>query len=151
MTGTLAAQISRMCRVLSVLVVLAAFVVAFARPFTAKRDAAPRLPLRYEDLPSLALTSFHTYESRFKSHSLFFVPEERVAAPGPGADDILAKYEVIGIIEGGQPEAIISNRSNSQSHFVQRGETFDGIELIEIRSHSVVVRLQDEEHELLLT
>lgn len=94
--------------------------------------------------------SLDDYEKDLAGHALFYIPKKHMVSKGPGLGELAQQYQVIGLVGGAQPEAIIQDRSNQQSFFVQAGEKFNQIELIQIKSHSVVLQYNQQTLELQL-
>ena len=85
----------------------------------------------------------------FATHALFYVPKAAPApVKGPGISELLAQYELTGIVQGIEPEELIQNRSTKETHFVQPGEEFGPLTLVAINTHRVVVEYGGEEGEL---
>ncbi len=88
--------------------------------------------------------------ANFASHGLFYYPKTEVAAAGPGLDEILKPFHLIGIIQGDKPEALIKNDLNQQTYFVRAGENFEKFRVIEILTNRIQVEFENQNKEMLL-
>ncbi len=86
----------------------------------------------------------------FSSHGLFYYPKTEVAAAGPGLDDMLRPYHLVGIIQGDKPEALIKNDLNQQTYFARAGENFDKFRVAEILTNSINVEFENHSKEIYL-
>ena len=85
----------------------------------------------------------------FSTHALFYIPEAvTVQATEPSFAQLLSQFELTGIIQGAEPEALIQNRSSKQTYFIQPGEQFEQFKLVEIKEHSVVVESGGKQQEM---
>ena len=103
-------------------------------------SAKPKLP----ELPQYSpftTKPLNAYLDRLNSHALFYIPETQVASLStePTLDAILQKYQLIGVVGGTQPAAIIQNISDNTTHLVQPGEMFDQLKVVEVLSKSILV------------
>lgn len=87
----------------------------------------------------------------FATHALFYIPKAAPApVKGPGLAELLAQFELTGIIQGAEPEALVQSRANKQTYFIQLGEQFEQFRLVEIKEHSVIVESNGERGELMI-
>lgn len=102
-------------------------------------------------LPSfqfVSLKPLDAYLEQFRTHALFYVPKAPEVIKKSGISELVARYEVTGLIQGAEPEALIQNRASKQTYFVQAGEQFDELKLVEIREHSIMVDYGGEQMEM---
>jgi hypothetical protein len=66
------------------------------------------------------------------------------------AVQVAAGYELVGVLDGATPAAIIRDRSSAQSYSVAVGDYIQDLLVVEIRSQSVVLSLEGETVELRL-
>jgi len=93
---------------------------------------------------------FENLSRDFETHSLFYVPKEVVAVQGPGLSEMIKSFQLIGIVQGEKPEALIKNVTTQQTYFARQGEKFDRFTVAEITQGSIKVEFQGESAELLL-
>lgn len=86
----------------------------------------------------------------FTSHGLFYYPKAEVAATGPGLDEILRPFHLIGIIQGDRPEALLRNDLNQQTYFARAGENFEKFHVKEILAGSIKVEFENQIKEIYL-
>lgn len=86
----------------------------------------------------------------FSTHSLFYLPRKEMAASGPGLDEVLRSFHLVGIIQGETPEALIKNDTNQQTYFARSGEKFDRFHVAEILNNSIKVEFEGQNKEMFL-
>lgn len=119
-------------------------------PFSMQAVSSPTAASELRIFRLSHLEPLEKYQSDFSSHALFSKPKAVIQAPIRGIDELLKPYLLTGIIQGGAPEALIQNTATSQTYFLKSGETFDQFEVLEVRSHSVLIGYQNEQKELLI-
>lgn len=117
-------------------------------PFQMQKELNPSLADSLPVFQFIPLKPLDTYLDEFRTHALFYVPKAPEVVKTAGISELVAQYEVTGIIQGDVPEALIQNRSNKQTYFVQAGEQFDQLTVVEIREHGVLVAYGGEEAEM---
>ncbi|GEM_PF-1535084 len=97
------------------------------------------------DVPALT-----EYLSVISTKQLFEPPEEKPQAPVKivGIADLAKGYELTGIVELDQKEAIIKDERSRQSYFVNEGSAIGELTVEKIESDKVILRYKDETHEL---
>ena len=81
------------------------------------------------------------------------VKDETAAAPaeqGPKLEDIKGQLNLIGIMGGERPQAIIENKKSQKTYFLYKGESFDDITVKDIFENKVVLDYKDQPFELVL-
>ena len=94
------------------------------------------------------LESLEKYQRDFSTHALFSKPKALPSVQIRGFEEMIKPYALVGIISGGEPEALIQNNLKKQTYYLQEGEVFDQFKLIEIKQHSVIIGYQNEQKEL---
>ena len=89
-------------------------------------------------------------QQNLASHSIFNKPAAPVVVKPIGLEDLIKPYALVGIISGGEPEALISNRTTKQTSYVRAGEEFDKLKVIKISAHSVLIGYQNEQKEIFI-
>ena len=94
-----------------------------------------------------ALTEYLTTVS---AKQLFEPPAEKPQAPVKivGIEDLAKGYELTGIVQLDQKEAIIKDERSRQSYFVNEGSSLGELTVEKIESDKVTLRYKDETHEL---
>ena len=86
----------------------------------------------------------------FGSHSLFYLPKSETVAAGPGLDEIMRAFHLVGIIQGDKPEALVKNDTNQQTYFARAGERFDQFNVTEILTNSIKGEFEGHSKEMFL-
>jgi hypothetical protein len=144
------AHLSTVLLLVSVIVVGSGVVQLASVPMRVGEQNERQVLRDLKELAPLQLQTQVQYEKDFSQHALFYVPEKKVVVKGPGLKERLINYSLIGIVRGAQPEAIIENKKRKQTYFIRSGETFDRMDLTEIKTHGVVVGFKGETEELQL-
>jgi len=69
---------------------------------------------------------------------------------GPTLDDIKAQLNLLGIVWGEDPQAIIENKTTQKTYFLYKGEGFENIELQEILENKVKLQYKGKQFELVI-
>ncbi len=135
-----------------VILVLAAFVGQFfIGIFTGKNgedlsvSAESGVVVSPSNVPALT-----EYLSVISTKQLFDPPEEKPQAvvKTVGIEELAKGYELTGIVELDEKEAIIKDERSRQSYFVNEGSALGELTVEKIESDKVILRYKDETHEL---
>jgi len=69
---------------------------------------------------------------------------------GPKLEDIKAQFNLLGVIGGESPQAIIEDKKTQKSYFLNKGSTFDDIQVKDILDDKVILIYKGQEFELVL-
>ncbi len=75
---------------------------------------------------------------------------QSTAEQGPKLEDIKTQLNLLGIVGGDSPQAIIEDKSTQKSYFLNKGSTFGDIEVKDIRDNKVILSYKGQEFELVL-
>lgn len=119
-------------------------------PFHIFRDPQGPLSVRAPEAAPRSLANFDQLQRDFSAHALFYRPQAAAVAAGPGLDDMLKPFQLIGIIQGENPEALIKNQATQQTLFARKGEKFEQFTVSEIGRQSITVSLEGQSREMML-
>lgn len=69
---------------------------------------------------------------------------------GPKLDDIKSQLNLLGVISGDNPQAIIEDKKTQKSYFLNKGSKLDDIEVKDILENKVILSYKGQEFELVL-
>ncbi|MEI8175580.1 MAG: hypothetical protein WCG78_01800 [Candidatus Omnitrophota bacterium] len=78
------------------------------------------------------------------------VAEEGAAGQGPKLEEIKGQLNLLGILGGDTPQAIIEDKRNQKSYFLTKDGSFDDIRVKEILENKVILVYKGQEFELSL-
>ncbi|MBL7156745.1 MAG: hypothetical protein ISS92_01140 [Candidatus Omnitrophica bacterium] len=82
---------------------------------------------------------YSTYSRQIKGKNLFsapFIKEEESQVP---EIDITKRFNLVGIIAGDEPQAIIEDKEAQKTHYLYKGQSFSGVDILEIGGGKVVL------------
>lgn len=102
-------------------------------------DASPRI----ED--------YDVYAKLLKNRELFSAPFVEKEGPAPEPEiDISGRFNLVGIIAGDDPQAIIEDKEAKKTHYVYAGQSFVGVTVTEVTEGKVVLEYNGKEIMLVL-
>ncbi|MCM8781664.1 MAG: hypothetical protein NC828_01200 [Candidatus Omnitrophica bacterium] len=69
---------------------------------------------------------------------------------GPKLEDVKAQLNLLGVISGDNPQAIIEDKKTQKTYFLNRGSMFDDVVVKDILENKVILIYKEEEFELVL-
>lgn len=101
--------------------------------------------------------SFDYYSAKAGSRNIFapVATEETKAqtAPveqGPKLEDVKGQLSLLGVVSGETPQAIIEDKRTQKTYFLNKGSTFDDIEVGDIFENKVILTYKGKQFELVL-
>jgi hypothetical protein len=101
--------------------------------------------------------SFDYYSAQAGSRNIFapIATEEAKAqtAPaeqGPKLEDVKGQLSLLGVVSGETPQAIIEDKRTQKTYFLNKGSTFDDIEVGDIFENKVILTYKGKQFELVL-
>src|SRR3989338_1687271 len=120
----------------SVFFIATALVIAYALiqvmmfPFWLRSSSKASQASDLQEFRTITLEPLEGYQKDFSTHALFSKPKAVVAVQPLGINELLKSYSLMGIIHGGESEALIQNITTKQTYYVREGETFDKFQLL---------------------
>ena len=101
-------------------------------------------------VPEVKVGALADYLSAVSAKQLFEPPEQKQQAPVKtvGIADLIKGYELTGVVELDQREAIIKDERSRQSYFVNEGSTIGELTVEKIEPDRVILRYKEETQEL---
>lgn len=101
-------------------------------------------------VPEMKVGALSDYLAAVSAKQLFEPPEQKQQAPVKtvGIADLIKGYELTGVVELDQREAIIKDQRSRQSYFVNEGSTIGELTVEKIESDKVILRYKEETQEL---
>lgn len=69
---------------------------------------------------------------------------------GPKLEEVKSQLNLLGVVWGANPQAIIEDKKAQKTHFLNKGEQFEGIEVKDILENKVILIYKGQEFELVL-
>jgi hypothetical protein len=69
---------------------------------------------------------------------------------GPKLEDVKGQLNLLGVISGAPPQAIIEDKRTQKTYFLNKGATFDDIEVGDILDNKVILNYKGKQFELVL-
>lgn len=124
---------------------------ALSLPFTLAGSAKTSSKYHVPQVETLnRLKSFEVLASDFSSHALFYNQSQSVLPQGPGLTEQMKNFQLVGIVQGEKPEALIQHRSTQQTYFVRTGESFDAFKVKAINTGTIEVEFEGQTMEMQL-
>jgi hypothetical protein len=79
--------------------------------------------------------------------------EPQAAAPkeeGPKLEEVKAQLSLLGVIGGASPQVIIEDKRTQKTYFLNKGSSFDDIEVDDILENKVILIYKGKQFELVL-
>lgn len=79
--------------------------------------------------------------------------EAQAAAPveqGPKLEEVKSQLSLLGVVGGAAPQAIIEDKRTQKTYFLNKGSTFDDIEVGDILENKVILIYKGKQFELIL-
>jgi hypothetical protein len=95
---------------------------------------------------------YAVYSRAIQGKNLFtapFVEESRLSEEAPDID-ISKRFNLVGIIAGERPEAIIEDKDAKKTHYLSEGQSLDGVTIVKIEEGKVILGYQGKEIVLVL-
>ena len=120
-----------------------------------KEEAAPVDTAVAERGEPLAryVDDYSVYSRRIGNRDLFTAPlgEEGETGPKKAPEiDIAKRFNLVGIISGDEPQAIIEDREGKKTHYLYEGQSINGVTVLEIAEGRVVLDYDGKEVMLVL-
>lgn len=113
---------------------------------SASRDKADEGALEIPRIGDLA-----SYSKAVQGRSLFQSPVmEPVSVQKSSGKDLSKKLNLVGILEGDEPQAIIEDMELNKTHYVYKGQAFNGSKVKDIQKGKVILDCDGQEIVLVL-
>ena len=92
------------------------------------------------------------YLEEMQGRNLFRAPFFQ-GGEGGRIDELKEKiksFSLLGVVAGEDPQAIIEDKDAAKTYFLKKGESFDGVRVLEIFEGKAIIEINGEEMELLL-
>lgn len=107
-----------------------------------------------EESPSFAAEAkdYSAYAEAIKGKELFTAPlaEEIISGPVVPDIDISARFNLVGIIAGDNPQAIIEDKEAQKTHYLYEGQTINDVTVLKIDEGRVTLGYKGKEVMLVL-
>lgn len=88
--------------------------------------------------PAGRTEDFSEYSGHISARKIFGPPPAQVTQEtGKPAEEIFGNLNLVGIIAGAEPQAIIEDKKSQKTHYLNKGQSFDGITVEEISEDKV--------------
>jgi len=77
-------------------------------------------------------------------------PNQAPAEQGPKLEDVKGQLSLLGVIGGAAPQAIIEDKRTQKTYFLNKGGTFDDIEVGDILENKVILNYKGKQFELVI-
>lgn len=108
-----------------------------------EEDRAPVSPER---------ESYSAYSRAIQGKKLFSAPflEEDASGKAEPEIDVSRRFNLVGIIAGEDPQAIIEDKEGKKTHYLYKGQAINGVTVAEIKESGVVLEYRGKEVMLVL-
>ncbi len=103
-----------------------------------------------EEVALPKIEDYSVYAKEIKGKRLFSAPIEEPGKMDVPEVDISKKFNLVGIIAGAQPQAIIEDKELKKTHYLYEGQSFNGATVEEIGSGRVVLNYRGKKIILVL-
>ena len=103
-----------------------------------------------EDKGGSEARDFAVHSKALGGKNLFSAPREKVQVTGPAELDISARFNLVGIIAGADPQAIIEDKETQKTHYLNKGQSFSGVTVEKVGEGKVVLHYEGKEITLVL-
>lgn len=122
-------------------------VLTYILPFQSVDALAVSIP----KITASSLESVESFQKKMEVRNLFLTPKKSEETPkAAGIEEKLQDLSLIGVVTSGEPEAIVKDHRSDQTYFVRGGQKIRDIEVKEVKSGSVILRVDNEEREIFL-
>jgi len=151
-------------RVLAVILIILAGYLGYSLLFPSYRDLSRFIesgqvtsegrerPAEDSASVSRGAEDFSVYSQAIRGKDLFSVPyieDEEGAAKEPEID-VAGRFNLVGIIAGADPQAIIEDKNAKKTHYLFEGQELGEVKVVEITEGRVVLGYKDKEYMLVL-
>ncbi|MFH1655816.1 MAG: hypothetical protein ABH954_04320 [Candidatus Omnitrophota bacterium] len=93
---------------------------------------------------------YEYYNKQFAKRDIFNAPllDKATGTPTASSQQAIQDFKLVGIVLDDQPQVILENSATKETHFLNKGESLDRIEIKDILESKVIVIYGGEEIEL---